>query len=307
MEETTPDSSQTCSVAAPASWYREPLFHFLLIGLALFGVFALMKNGTDGDPRRQVSHRIRVSEDKLRELYKLFLQNEGHAPSSNELNKKAEEWVKEELLYREGMANGLDRNDPVIRQRLVKLMQWYMIGASGGGEPTEKEMRDHFEANQERYRVGAGNLAFEQIFFSTIRRGATAESDARLVWQSFQAGTQTAQEVALGHGDSMGSPDRTTEVTQRGEPAALATTFGKPFVDSLLKMPFDKWAMPVQSPMGWHVVRRLKPSNPTFEELKHQIRSELIAARGNSSPDQAYAELLKRYDVEIGDLPEVRK
>jgi len=186
-------------------------------------------------------------------------------------------------------------------------MQWYMIGASGGGEPTEKEMRDHFAANQERYRNGPGSLSFEQIFFSTNRRGVTAESDARLVWQSFQAGTQTAQEVALGHGDSMGSPDRTTEVTQRGEPGALAQRFGKPFVDSVLAMPFDKWGMPVQSPLGWHVVRRTHPSNPTFDELKQQIRSELIAARGMSSPDQAYAELLKRYDVEIGDLPEVRK
>ena len=307
MEESMPDHPTENPEAVVTLWYKEPLVHFLLIGLGLFGFFALMKTGSNADPRRQVSPCIRVNEDKLRELYKLFLQNEGRAPSSNELNMKAQEWVKEELLYREGMANGLDRNDPVIRQRLVKLMQWYMIGASGGGEPTEKEMRDHFEANQERYRSGAGSLAFEQIFFSTNRRGATAESDAILVWQSFQAGTQTAQEVALGHGDSMGSPDRTTEVTQRGEPGALAEKFGKPFVDSVLAMPFDKWAMPVQSPMGWHVVRRTHPGNPTFDELKQQIRSELVAARGSSSPDQAYAELLKRYEVEIGDLPEVRK
>ena len=145
-----------------------------------------------------VSRRISVTQSKLRELMTQFRQNEARTPSHAELTKLADDWVHDEVLYREGLLSAVDRNDPVIRKRVVQLMQWYLVGAGKGGEPSEKELRDHFEASQERYRTGAG-LVFEQVFFSTARRGPTAETDARMTMRSFESGKQTGIEVAIGH------------------------------------------------------------------------------------------------------------
>lgn len=295
------------SSSSDGSWWREPLLHFGLIGAIIFGVSAFWTKSAPGavETRQGVSRQIHLSESRLRELFAQFKQNEGHPPSSGELNKAADDWVHDEVLYREGLIAGLDRNDPVIRQRLVKLMQWYLVGASSGGEPGESEMRQHFEANQERYR-SSGGLAFEQVFFSTKRRGPTAETDARMTLRSFEAGTQTGIEVAIGHGDSMGG-DKSAEELQRGKQEELAAKFGAPFVALVEKLPLGKWAGPYQSPIGWHVVKHGQPSNPTFEELRAQIRSEIIASRGSASPEAAFQELRRKYDVEFGSLPEVQK
>jgi hypothetical protein len=290
-----------------SSLLREPLLHFVLIGAVIFAIyscFAPSESPSDTPP--VVLRSIEVSEARLTELLGLFRQNEGRLPSHAELTKAADDWVHDEVLFREALLHGLDRNDPLVRQRLVKLMQWFLTGAAKGGEPSEAELRKYYEANQERYRAGGG-VHFEQIFFSTSRRSATAEADARATFLSLEAGKMTGLEVAIGHGDSLGG-DKALEEMQRGQPTELAQTFGAPLISIIQKLPMDRWSGPYQSTQGWHVVKRVRPSDPTFEEMRLQVRSEVMTARGATSPDAAFKRLLKRYDVRIDNLPEeVRK
>lgn len=287
-------------------WLREPMLHFIIIGALIFAVYAgFNKEDNTVENTQGVSRRITVSEAKLRELMTQFRQNEARSPSHAELTKLADDWVHDEVLYREGLLTAVDRNDPVIRKRVVQLMKWYLVGAGTGGEPGEKELRDYFEASQERYRTGAG-LVFEQVFFSTARRGNTAETDARVTMRSFEAGKQTGLEVAIGHGDSLGG-DKAQEELQRGDPKTLAQLFGAPFIDTVSKLPFDRWSGPYQSTQGWHVVMHRKPEAPTFQELRAQLRSEVLAQRGNATPEAAFAELLRKFKVEMDSLPEVSK
>jgi hypothetical protein len=123
---------------------------------------------------------------------------------------------------------------------------------------------------------------------------------------SFQAGRQTGLEVAIGHGDSLGG-DKSEEELQRGTPADMEAQFGKPFVDSVLKQPFERWSGPYQSPMGWHVVRRCRPENPTFEEMRLKVRSEILAQRAGNTPEASFETLRKRYEVETAEIPDVQK
>ena len=292
--------------AASVRWWREPVLHFILIGAAVFGIYEWRRPPQEAvDAVQPVSRRVVISEAKLRDLMYLFEQNEGRKPSHAELTKAGDDWAREEILSRSALLVGLDRNDPVIRQRLVKLMQWYLAGSGGGGEPGEDELRQYFTAHQERYRT-AYSLVFEQIFFCSAKRGPTALTDARTTLDSFQAGRQTGLEVAIGHGDSLGG-DKAEEEMQRGTPADMEALFGKPFVDTLLKAPFERWLGPYQSPMGWHVVRRRRPENPTFEEMRLKVRSEILAERAKTSPENSYEELRKRYEIEMAEIPDVRK
>jgi len=275
----------------------------VLLGAFVFAVYSsLAPSEGPGDAPPVVSRRIEVSEARLRELLNLFRQNEGRLPSHAELTKAADDWVHDEILFREALVRGLDRNDPLVRQRLVKLMQWYLTGSAKGGEPGEAELRSYYEANQERYRARSG-IHFEQVFFSTARRGATAESDARITFLSLEAGKMSGLEVAIGHGDSLGG-DKTLEEMQRGQPDELAKIFGAPLISVIQKLPMDRWSGPYQSTQGWHVVKRVKPSEPTFEEMRLQIRSEVMASHGATSPDAAFKRLLNRYDVRMDNLPE---
>jgi PPIC-type PPIASE domain len=282
---------------------REPLFHFVLIGALVFAIyscFAPTEIPSEAPP--VVLRRIEVSEARLRELLDRFRQNEGRVPSHAELTHAADGWVHDEVLFREALLRGLDRNDPVVRQRLVKLMQWHLTGTAKGGEPSEAELRSYYDANHERYRTGGG-VHFEQIFFSTARRGATAETDARAAFLALEAGKMSGLEVAIGHGDSLGG-DKALEEMQRGQAVTLAKIFGAPLISIIQQLPMERWSGPYQSTQGWHVVKRVKPSDPTFEEMRLQMRSEVMAARGATSPDAAFKRLLNRYDVRIENLPE---
>ena len=300
---------QTISSRAGAKppWYQEPIVHFIGIGVLIFTAYAWFGGGNVTSSLGSVSHDIHVTRDQIVEINRNLGQNLGHAPSSGELTDAIDQWVKDEILHRQGIAMGLDQNDPVIRNRVVQLMKWYLVGGLGtGAEPSEAELRERYEATEEKNR-GANIVCFEQIFFSTARRGKTAETDATITASSFQAGTQTGPEVAIGHGDSMGG-EVVAEEMQRGRAEDLKAKFGLPFVASVQRLPFNRWSGPLESLRGWHVVRHLKPQNQTFEELRPQIRSELLTERGAGSPDESFAAMKKAYNIQIDELPkEVQK
>src|SRR5260370_26931821 len=88
-------------------WLREPLLHFLLIGLAVFAVYAYMHRGRGGV---ESSRRIVLSLDELRQM-DLFFQSQWHRqPTPAEFQAMVEDKVREEVLYREGLVMGLDKD-----------------------------------------------------------------------------------------------------------------------------------------------------------------------------------------------------
>jgi hypothetical protein len=279
----------------------EPLLHFILIGAAIFVLYGTVRKPVEAmDAARPVSRRIIVDKARLHELMVKFEQIEGRKPSHAELTRMVDDWVREEVLCRAALVAGVDRNDPFIRQRLVYLMQWYLAGSGGDGEPAQDALRRYYEAD--RYRA-TNALLFEQIFFNTARRGPTTPMDARMVRDFLQAGKQTGVEVAIALGDPLvAGGDKAVEELQHGRPEDLATNFGMPFIDSVRRLPLDRWSGPLQSPLGWHVVKHRLPENPTADEMRMLRRSEAHLAQ--TAPDLTYEDLRKQYEVEVGEYPE---
>ncbi len=89
---------------------REPLVHFLAIGVALFLGFALRGGGS--------TSRIDVTQARIESLVAGFRRTWQRTPTARELKGLVDEYVREEAAVREAMAVGLDRDDPVVRRRL---------------------------------------------------------------------------------------------------------------------------------------------------------------------------------------------
>jgi hypothetical protein len=196
-----------------------------------------------------------------------------------------------------------DRNDPVIRQRLVNLMQWYLTGEGADGEPGQDTLRRYYEDGQ----AGATNaLLFEQIFFNPAVRDSVL-MEARKTLDLLQAGKQTGVEAARARGDPLvAGGDKAAEELQHGRAEDLATNFGMPFIELVRRMPLDSWSGPVQSSMGWHLVKHLLSENPTAGEKRMQRR--LKEHLDQTAPDISYEDLRKRYEVEVAPFPaEVKK
>jgi peptidyl-prolyl cis-trans isomerase C len=283
---------------------REPLLHFILIGAAIFMLYEMAgKPAVTADVARPVSRRIVVDQAQLRELMVNFEQNQGRVPTRAELSKQVDDWVREEVLCRAALVAGVDRNDPVIRQRLVNLMQWYLAGEGADGEPGQDALRRYYEGDS----AGATNtLLFEQIFFNPALRDSVLMA-ARKTLDSLQAGKQTGMEAAQAQGDPLVvGGDKAAEELQQGRPEDLATNFGMPFIELVRRMPLDTWSGPVQSSLGWHLVKHRLSENPTAGEKRMERRRE--EHLDQTAPDLNYEDLRKHYEVEVAPFPaEVQK
>src|SRR5712664_4984337 len=89
---------------------REPLVHFLLLGVALFGIYAYMHRGRGGV---ESSKQIALTGDDL-QLMESYFESQWHRPPRPaEFQAMVEDKVREEVLYREALAQGLDKDDTI--------------------------------------------------------------------------------------------------------------------------------------------------------------------------------------------------
>ena len=145
---------------------REPLLHFLLLGALVFSADQLI-TARRGDPQTIV-----VSADVRKESAETFKSGMKRDPSPADLKILVERWVDNEVLYREGLALGLDRGDSSIRERVI----FKALSLTQSGLSLPKIDRDGlrlwFEARHARYDAPA-RVDFMEAVVSIERRAET--------------------------------------------------------------------------------------------------------------------------------------
>jgi PPIC-type PPIASE domain len=277
------------------AWLREPLLHFLAAGAAIFLVYRVVSGGDEG-PREIV-----VSESRIEALAEGFARTWMRPPTAKEIRGLVDDYVREEIYYREAMALGLDRDDTVIRRRLRQKMEFISDDVASAREPTESELQSYLEENSAVF-VDPPTLSFQQRLFSSDRRGDAALEDARQALGQLNAGDGVP---AASMGDPTLLPAEMAEVT----PREVADLFGEAFAAEVEDAQVDRWIGPVQSPFGVHVVRlssRKAGRLPTLAEIRPAVLREWQANRQEDVNEAFYRGLLTKYDVridgEIGQL-----
>jgi len=121
---------------------REPLLIFFVVGALLFLVHRL----TVGDPRT-----IAVTPGVRAELDRQLRDTNGRAPDPAERQAALRSWVRAEALYREALREGLDRDDPNIRNLLVEKIQARRAMEAPRHEPSEAELDAWLAAHRSLY------------------------------------------------------------------------------------------------------------------------------------------------------------
>jgi len=121
---------------------REPLVHFLLLGVLLFGLNRFFNGSSQSS-----SYQITVPSGLLENLSLGFKRSAGRPPTPQELNQLAEDYVREEVLNREARVLGLDRDDPVVRQRLRQRMEFALEDDAATAAPTDAELQEYLSAH----------------------------------------------------------------------------------------------------------------------------------------------------------------
>ena len=221
----------------------DPLALFVILGAAALGLHAL----TRSEPEPDTSRLVVVTNADVAVLYEGFRRRRMRPPTVRELKGLIDRHVRDEVLYREAVGLGLDREDPALRRRLATKLEYLAKDAGAAFEPTEAELRAWFEANPERYAVQS-RRAFRHVYFSEEKRGERALADAR----DLTVRLQRNPDMAIGEeGDPILLEPEVPPATQE----QVARDFGSAFAAALFEAEPDRWVGPLPSSYGLHVVR----------------------------------------------------
>ena len=264
---------------------REPLLHFLGIGTLIFIVYTALSG-----PAPEPADTIVIGPERIEQLSKSYQAVWRRPPSDDELRAIIDDFVREEIYYREALALGLDSNDTIVRRRLRQKMEFLSDTGAEILEPVAGELEAHLLANEKTFRRGP-RLAFEQVFL-----GQNPSRDStKQVLSALQLGS-VADPSTLGK--------RTLLPAQLGLslPEAVNGVFGEGFFGRLAKLTPGMWAGPVASAYGVHVVRigeGLAARTPPLEEIRETVLRDWKAAKVRQLRELHYARLRERYVVEI--------
>jgi peptidyl-prolyl cis-trans isomerase C len=257
------------------------LFHFAVLGGLLFAVA----------PKATANNKVVVSQDELASLHAAQAARLGVGQlSDQERDQVDRRAVEDEVLYREALRLGLDRNDSIIRQHLVQktlLLAEDLGGASR--EPSEDEVRAYFESHPERYRR-ARQERFLHVFAARRETLVAIEPSVR------DAEAQRPG-VPPPVGDAF---PRSRDV--RGSEEDVAATFGDDFARDVFALPVGAWSEPLSSRFGWHLVKVLERSEgrpETFAEASGRAHLDLVVERRHEAIARFVDRAVARYDVEV--------
>lgn len=264
---------------------REPLFHFLLIGLALFLWYGRVAPGSD--PKQIV-----VGQAQVDTIARQFEATWRRPPTPEELRGLIDAYIRDEIMYREGEALGLDRDDPVIKRRIRQKLEVLSEETSARTLPAQADLAAYLEAHPDTFRQPAV-VTFEQILVAPA--GSDAKVDAGL------ASARRALELGTAP-EKLGVATLLPRSEQDAPLDLVARTFGEKFVAQLETLPVGEWAGPVTSGFGVHLVRvdaRTPGGVPPLEQVRAQVLREWENDRRKRALEEDYRRMRERYDVVI--------
>jgi len=271
---------------------REPLFHFLLLGAVIFLIA-----GRSRSIRVSSGENIVVTQSQIESVVIGFSRTWMRPPTQEEMQGLVEDYVREEVLYREAKAMGLDQDDIIVRRRMRQKFEFLSEDrATRSGPPSEAELEAYLRQYADKYREEP-RFTFEHIFFNREKHGISAEADAKAVLARLTGKNGAAIDVEK-LGDAFLLPFRFEKVSA-GETTRL---FGENFGKQLASVETGNWAGPLESNYGLHLVRvdeRAPGTAPPLANVREAVLRDLLNERRRQELDAQYAKLRARYTITV--------
>ena len=276
------------------SLLREPLVHYLALGLALFAGYALVTRGQDPG----TDQLIQITELEVQWLSSTWESRWQRPPTEDELRGLVDAYIREEVLYREALSVGLDRDDQVIRRRLVQKLEFITEDHASQVQPSEAELQTFLQENLDTYRFPE-RRSFVHVYFNADRRGASVEADADRVLDLLRT-TSPSLEQAIELGDRFMLPHAYREMSEQ----ETGRDFGSRFAASLFEVQPGEWQGPMGSGYGLHLVRVtavVEGRVPDLSEVRNGVLRDFTAGARDRASQALYDNLRQQYEIEIDE------
>jgi hypothetical protein len=259
-----------------------------VLGAVLFGLFATFGKRNEAE----APAKIVISAARVTTLADGFARTWRRPPTEQELQALVDDYIRDEVFYREGRAAGLDRDDVVIRRRVRQKME-FLAEDMAALEPSEEQLATYLASHSERFRTQE-RLTFRHVFLSQSRRGSAMENDVKQVAKAL-ARTPGAEDAA-----ALGDPFLLGEDFHSVSLSDVASTFGDDFAKRLSAVEQGRWQGPVQSGFGLHFffVEERTPGNlPPLDAIRQAVQKEWLNERRLEAEQSLYRKLRDRYEI----------
>ncbi len=265
---------------------REPLVHFLLGGAGLFLLFSLVSNSD-----RAANDEIVVSAGQIEHMVSIFQKTRQRAPTGEELRGLIDNFIVEEMFYREAVSIGLDQDDTIIRRRLRQKME-FLLDDFTVVEPSDADLQQFLDENPGRFRADA-LISFVQVYLNEFSR-----DKAEAVLAKLQSGAvATPDELSESHLLPFSFDDASE--------AVISAQFGEKFKAMLFSLEVGQWIGPVDSPFGIHFVRIgniVAGRIPGLTEIRKEVEREWLVDFRKIAQKEILEQMKMGYSVTV-DLP----
>ncbi len=281
--------------------FKEPLVQFLIIALVLLGGERLI----NADEYANEQYSILVDDQVLLQFMqlqaKMFKPSQAmdalKAMSAEDRQRLVDDYARNEVLFREAMALNLNKNDQIIRRRLIQKMDYLAQGFYDEAEAlTEDDLRNYYAEHQQDYEKAA-SATFTHVFISTDRR---AIEEAKEIADALLK-TLNAEQVPFQNAPGYGERFLYNRNYVNRDDDEIGSHFGEEFERTLFAFDVaDSWQGPVQSSYGWHLVLLKKNSPayiPAFEEISSAVFADVQRQQQRQTKRQAIDKLMAKYKI----------
>ena len=285
---------------------QEPMLHFLVIGLILYCLLEIFYPSQDGygnsDKTIELNNEILIQ--FLQFQNKSFNQANAKTKwlvmSDSEKNRLIDDYIREEVMYREAMNLGLEKDDQIIRRRLIQKIEYINRGfISDATKIEEPEIEAFFNDNKDQYKIDAA-ITFTHVFFDKNSDENTHGAQA----------TSLASTTLSTLKDNLVPFEKASEYGQRffyhrnyvdRTPAFISSHFGDEFSKEVFALAAgSQWVGPIKSRYGSHLVMisKSQPERlPELAEVAGQVLEHLQRIKQADIKKQALQKMIARYQV----------
>ena len=239
---------------------KEPFLHFLVLGGFISYIYTLTNQNSTQE------NSIVISQPRVNQLISNWKKKFFREPTEEEKEELIQNEIYQEIMYKEALTLGLDKNDAIIKRRLAQKMEFVSFDRIALEPPRDEELKSFMLKHKEKY--------------------------------SYPLRVSFTQEV-LGTQQKLFKPlySNMTEFD-------ISRHFGRAFAKELFALDMDKKPHKLHSAYARHQVTILSKDAPkmkSFQEIKSIVKKDFLESMNEKLNQEIYKAMKAEYSIQVGD------
>lgn len=264
---------------------KEPLVHFVILGSLVFW----LNNWVNSEDVSE-KEKIVVSQGRVEQMINLYQKTWQRPPSPAEITELINDYVLEEVYYRQAVAMGIDKDDTVIRRRMRQKLEFLTEDIMMESEVNDTDLLTYMKAHSDRFK-DEPTYSFEQVYINPQKHKANLPLHLSALADRLRTNESVRSDSAF-----------FSQFYEEASVAKLRRNFGRNFDTQLDDLELGQWSEPLESEMGLHFIKmraRSEAKLPPLELIREEVKDAWIQHRLEEHRAALNKKLRDQYELQV--------